>query len=141
MPHYIIADMFAITKTPAPEQSSTRGRQEGNLMEQFAVIKTGGKQYIVSPGQKLKIEKLPNKEGEEVVFDQVLLQETDPSTSSGQGILSIGTPLVQGAKVKGRVIRQGMGKKTIAYKYKAKKRAHSKKGHRQLFTEVEITEV
>ena len=100
----------------------------------FEIIKTGGKQYIVSPGQKIKIEKLPNKEGEEVVFDQVLLQETDKDTK-------IGTPLVQGAKVKGKVLRQGMGKKTIAYKYKAKKREKSKKGHRQLFTEVEITEV
>jgi large subunit ribosomal protein L21 len=82
------------------------------------------------------------------VFDQVLLQETDSSTlqsnsgqaGPGKGILSIGTPLVQGAKVKGKVIRQGMGKKIIAYKYKAKKREHSKKGHRQLFTEVEIIE-
>ena len=109
-------------------------------MKQFAVIKTGGKQYIVSPGQKIKVEKLPNKEGEEVVFDQVLLQETDSSAGSGQGTLKIGTPLVQGAKVKGKVLRQGMGKKTIAYKYKAKKREHSKKGHRQLFTEVEIIE-
>ena len=99
----------------------------------FAIIKTGGKQYIVTPGQKIKIEKLPNKEGEDVVFDQVLLQQTDKDTK-------IGTPLVQGVKVKGKVIRQGMGKKTIAYKYKAKKREHTKKGHRQLFTEVEITE-
>ncbi len=99
----------------------------------FTVIKTGGKQYIVAPGQKLKIEKLPNKEGEEIVFDQVLLQETEKDTK-------IGTPLVQGAKVRGKVLRQGMGKKTIAYKYKAKKREHSKKGHRQLFTEVEIIE-
>lgn len=100
----------------------------------FAVIKTGGKQYIVTPGQKIKIEKLLNKEGEEIVFDQVLLQET-------AGEPKIGTPLVQGAKVKGKVIRQGMGKKIITYKYKAKKREHSKKGHRQLFTEVEITEI
>ncbi len=111
----------------------------------FAIIKTGGKQYIVAPGQKIKIEKLPNKEGlpavatalqagEEVVFDQVLLQETEQDTK-------IGTPLVQGAKVKGKVIRQGMGKKIIIYKYKAKKREHSKKGHRQPFTEVEIIEV
>ena len=113
----------------------------------FAVIKTGGKQYIVTPGQKIKIEKLLNKEGlpaqagEEVVFDQVLLQETDPSAGSGQGTLKIGTPLVSGAKVKGKVIRQGMGKKIITYKYKAKKREHSKKGHRQLFTEVEITDI
>ena len=102
-------------------------------MKQFTVIKTGGKQYIVAPGQKIKIEKLPNKEGEEVIFDQVLLQETEKDTK-------IGTPLVQGAKVKGKVLRQGMGKKTIAYKYKTKKREHSKKGHRQLFTEVEIIE-
>lgn len=106
----------------------------------FAIIKTGGKQYIVAPGQKLKVEKLPNKEGlpaqagEEVVFDQVLLQETEKE-------IKIGTPLVQGATVKSKVLRQGMGKKTITYKYKAKKREHSKKGHRQLFTEVEIVDI
>ena len=106
----------------------------------LAIIKTGGKQYIVSPGQKIKIEKLPNKEGlpaqagEEVVFSQVLLQETDKDTK-------IGTPLIQGATVKGKIIRQAKGKKIIIFKYKAKKREHSKKGHRQLFTEVEITEV
>lgn len=102
------------------------------MADMFAIIKTGGKQYIVAPGQKLKIEKLLKKEGEEVVFDQVLLQETEKE-------IKIGTPLVQGATVKGKVLRQGMGKKTITYKYKAKKREHSKKGHRQLFTEVEIT--
>ena len=103
-------------------------------MAQLAVIKTGGKQYLVSPGQKIKIEKLPQKEGEEVVFNEVLLLEADKG-------VEIGTPLVEGAKVKGKVLRQAKAKKVIVFKFKAKKREKKKKGHRQLFTEVEITDI
>ncbi|MDO8424766.1 MAG: 50S ribosomal protein L21 [bacterium] len=98
----------------------------------LAVIKTGGKQYIVEPKQKLRIEKLDKKEGEEVIFDQVLLLEK-------QNKLEIGTPLVAKARVTAKVLSQGKNKKVIVYKYKAKKRYHRKKGHRQPFTEVEIT--
>lgn len=100
----------------------------------LAVIKTGGKQYLVSPGQKIKVEKLDAKEGGEVVFPEVLLLENEGKTD-------IGSPLVNGAKVTGKAIKQGRGEKLIVFKYKAKKRYHLKKGHRQAFTEVEITEI
>ena len=98
----------------------------------LAVIKTGGKQYIVTPGQKLKIEKLENKDGSEVAFKEVLLLEKD-------GNLEIGVPFVSGAHVSAKVLGQGKAEKVIIFKYKAKKRYHVKKGHRQSFTEVEIT--
>lgn len=97
----------------------------------LAVIKTGGKQYLVSPGEKIKIEKLEIEDGKEVIFDEVLLLDQD-------GKLEIGSPTIKGAKVVGKVIGQGKAKKVIIFKYKAKKRYHLKKGHRQQFTEVEI---
>lgn len=100
----------------------------------LAVIRTGGKQYLVTPGQKIKIEKLDKKEGEEVVFSEVLLLEK-------QNKLEIGNPLVKGVKVIGKVIAQGKGKKIIVFKYKSKTRYKVKKGHRQPFTEVEITKI
>ena len=100
----------------------------------FAVIKTGGKQYLVSPGQKIKTEKINKKEGSEIVFNEVLLVEKGKK-------IEIGTPLVKGAKVIGKVVRQGKAKKVIIFKYKAKKRYKVKKGHRQPFTEVEIMKI
>ena len=98
----------------------------------LAVIKTGGKQYLVSPGQKIKIEKLNKKEGSQVTFKEVLLLEKGKK-------VEIGTPLVKGAKVIGKIIKQGKGDKVTIVKYKAKTRQKSKKGHRQPLTEVEIT--
>jgi len=100
----------------------------------LAVIKTGGKQYLVSPGQKIKIEKIEKKIGEEVVFPEVLLLEK-------QKKIEIGTPLIKGAKVISKVLSHGKGKKLIVFKYKAKTRYKVKKGHRQPFTEVEITKI
>lgn len=100
----------------------------------LAVIKTGGKQYLVSPGQKIKIEKVDVKEGKEITFKEVLLLEK-------QRKLEIGTPLVKGAKVIGKVLKQGKGKKIIVFKYKSKTRYKVKKGHRQHFTEIEITKI
>jgi large subunit ribosomal protein L21 len=100
----------------------------------LAVIKTGGKQYLVTPGQKIKIEKINKKENSEIVFNQVLLLEKGKK-------VEIGTPLVKGAKVTGKVISQGKGKKVIIFKYKAKKRYKLKKGHRQPFTEVEVLKI
>jgi large subunit ribosomal protein L21 len=97
----------------------------------LAVIKTGGKQYLVSPGDKIKIEKLKTEENKEVVFDQVLL------LSKGKTI-KIGTPLVKGVKVMGKVLKQDKAKKVTILKYKPKKRYQVKKGHRQPYTEVEI---
>ena len=100
----------------------------------LAVIKTGGKQYIVSPGEKIKVEKLENKEGDEVVFREVLLLEKNKH-------VEIGSPLVSGAEVTAKVLSQGKAKKVIIFKYKAKKRYHLKKGHRQRFTEVDILNI
>ena len=98
----------------------------------MAVIRTGGKQYLVSPGQKVKIEKIKNKkEGQEVVFDEVLLLEKNKK-------LEIGDPFVKGAKVTGEILREGKGKKVIVFKYKPKTRYKVKRGHRQPFIEVEI---
>lgn len=100
----------------------------------LAVIRTGGKQYLVSPGDKIKIEKLDAKEGSEITFSEVLLLEKEKS-------LEIGTPLVKGGKVIGKVLKQGRGKKVIVFKYKSKTHYKKKKGHRQPFTEVEILKI
>jgi large subunit ribosomal protein L21 len=100
----------------------------------FAVIRTGGKQYLVSPGDKIKTEKLDEKEGEEVTFSDVLLLEK-------RNKLEIGNPKVKGAKVLGKILKQGKGKKVIVFKYKRKTRYKVKKGHRQPFTEIEILKI
>jgi len=100
----------------------------------FAIIKTGGKQYLVSPGDKIKIEKIDKPEGKEITFSQVLL------VMKGKTI-KIGTPLVKSAKVKARVLKQDKAKKVIVFKYKAKKRYQKKMGHRQPYTEVEILKI
>lgn len=100
----------------------------------LAVIKTGGKQYLVEPGKKLKVEKLKEEEGKEITFDQVLL--------IGEGDeIKIGTPFIEGAKVKAKILSHGKDDKVIVFKYKPKKRYQIKKGHRQPYTEVEIIKV
>ncbi|MBI2054384.1 MAG: 50S ribosomal protein L21 [Candidatus Staskawiczbacteria bacterium] len=98
----------------------------------LAVIKTGGKQYIVKPGDKLKIEKLEKKEGEGFIFSDVLLLEKNKK-------LEIGSPQVSGAEVEAKVLKHGKGDKIIVFKYKPKKRYKRKIGHRQPYTEIEIT--
>jgi large subunit ribosomal protein L21 len=98
----------------------------------FAVIQTGGKQYRVTPGEKLKIEKLEVKEGDVVTFDKVLL------TVDGEK-MNLGTPLVTGAAVTAKVLKQGRADKVIVFKYHSKTRRRKKNTHRQPFTEVEIT--
>jgi len=100
----------------------------------LAVIKTGGKQYLVSPNKKIKIEKIAGKEGDNIEFAEVLLIEKD-------GKVEIGKPLIKNAKVIGKILKQGKGKKIIIFKYKPKKRYSKKTGHRQHFTEVEIKDV
>ncbi len=111
----------------------------------LAVIKTGGKQYLVSPGQKIKIEKIEGKEGKEITFKEVLLVAYSPSGSARlrekNKKIEIGTPLVKGAAVVGKILKQGKGKKVIILKYKSKTRRKTKKGHRQPFTEIEITKI
>lgn len=98
----------------------------------LAVIKTGGKQYKVKVGDRIKIEKIEGKKGGKIVFKEVLFLGSEKD-------IKIGTPLVKGAKVEGRIIKTAKGKKIVGIKHKAKKRYKVKFGHRQSFTEVEIT--
>ncbi len=100
-----------------------------------AVIHTGGKQYLVSPGEKIKIEKLDAKKGDKVTFDKVLLLEDEKKN------VSIGTPFLKETKVEGEVLEEGREKKKIIFKYKPKKRYKVKKGHRQPYTQVEIKKI
>ncbi len=97
----------------------------------FAVIETGGKQYEVEPGKKIKIEKLLAEAGSEVAFDKVLLKGSDEKTE-------IGRPYVDGSSVSAIVIKQARDKKKIVFRYHSKNRYDKKKGHRQCYTEVEI---
>jgi len=100
----------------------------------LAIIRTGGKQYLVSPGQKIKIEKIEGKEGKEITFKDVLLLEKRKK-------LEIGDPLVKEAKVIGKILKQAKGEKIIVFKYQRKTRYKLKKGYRQPFTEVEILKI
>lgn len=100
-------------------------------MTNFAVIKTGGKQYIVKAGQKLKIEKISAEESGNFEFDKVLLVADE----SG---IKLGKPFVVGAKVGAKVLRQARDRKKIIFRYHSKTRYRKMKGHRQPFTEVEI---
>ena len=101
-------------------------------MEAYAVIETGGKQYRVSVGSIIEIEKIPGEADAEVSFDRVL------ALSDGTS-LSVGTPVVGGAAVKGKVLGQILGKKVISFKKKRRKGYEKTIGHRQELTKVEIT--
>ena len=100
----------------------------------FAIIETGGKQYKVSPGQKLKVEKLEAEAGSSLNLDKVLL------VSDGESV-QIGVPYVEGAKVEVKVLDQARHKKKIVFKYHSKTRYRKKKGHRQYYTELEVVSV
>ncbi len=104
------------------------------MEETLAVIKTGGKQYLVKPGEKIDIEKIPQKEGEEFFFEEVLLLKKGKE-------VKIGKPLLEDVKVKAKVLEQGKGEKIIVFKHKRRKRYKVKKGHRQPYTKVEILEI
>ena len=99
-----------------------------------AIIETGGKQYKVAEGDTLFIEKLPVEAGEAVTFDKVL------AVIDGENV-TVGTPVVEGAKVDASVVKNGKGKKIIVFKYKPKKGYRRKQGHRQPYTKVEITAI
>lgn len=100
----------------------------------YAIIKTGGKQYRVEEGNIINIEKLKAQEEEQVEFNEVLVVSKDDE-------LTIGTPVVEGAKVVGKVLEQGKDKKIIVFKYKAKKDYRKKQGHRQPFTRILIEKI
>jgi large subunit ribosomal protein L21 len=93
----------------------------------YAVVKTGGKQYRVNPGDSIEVEKLPYEVGEQIELDQVLLV-------AGGSDAKIGQPLVEGAKVKATVTRQVEGRKVVVFKYDHKNRYRRKGGHRQHYT-------
>lgn len=99
----------------------------------FAVVQTGGKQYKVSEGSSLKVEKLAIPEGQIVTFDKVLL------TYDEAGGLSVGKPFLEGVAIKAKIVQHAKGPKIIIFKYKAKKRERKKTGHRQPFTAVTIS--
>ncbi|KXU38995.1 50S ribosomal protein L21 [Ventosimonas gracilis] len=98
----------------------------------YAVIVTGGKQYKVREGERLKVEKLEIATGETVTFDRVLLVGKDEN-------VQIGAPLVEGAKVTGEVVAQGRHKKIRIIKFRRRKHHMKQQGHRQWFTEIKIT--
>ena len=99
----------------------------------YAIIATGGKQYTVSEGDVIKVEKLGVNAGDTVTFDQVLFVN--------DGDAKVGNPTVAGASVTASVIGEGKDKKVIVYKYKRKAGYHKKNGHRQLFTKVKIEKI
>ena len=100
----------------------------------YAIIRTGGKQYRVSEGDVLEVEKLNVQEGDEVVFDDVLTVVSD-------GDVKVGKPTVEGAKVTAKGAAQGKADKIFVFKYKAKSNYRKRQGHRQPFTRVEITSI
>ncbi len=100
----------------------------------FAIIKTGGKQYRVSEGDEIFIERLPGEAGEELRFEEVL-------AVGDEGSMVWGTPFVEGAVVTGELVKQGKGKKVVIFKMKSKKAYRRKNGHRQPYTRVKITKI
>ena len=99
----------------------------------YAIIATGGKQYKVSEGDVIKVEKLDAKVGESFTFEQVLIVNN--------GEVKVGDPTVAGASVEASVVSEGRGKKVIVYRYKRKSGYHKKNGHRQSYTEVKIEKI
>src|SRR3990167_7821924 len=101
----------------------------------IAIIKTGGKQYIVKEGTTLSVEKLAGEKGGKIAFDQVLLM------GDAGGEVKVGTPTVSGAKVEATILEQGRAPKVTVIKYKRKVRYKRKVGHRQHFTKVKIEKI
>ena len=101
----------------------------------FAVFKTGGKQYRVGKGDKLRVEKLPGNVGDAITFDQVLLIHGTGDAAK------IGPPLIGGAKVEAKIVGQGLGPKLVVFKFRRRKNYRRHTGHRQPFTALEITNI
>jgi len=97
----------------------------------YAVVKTGGKQYRVQAGEKIRIEQIPAEVGQEILLDQVLL------VGSGEEV-KLGAPLIAGASVKAKVLSQGRGEKVRIFKMRRRKHYRKSQGHRQNYTEIEI---
>jgi large subunit ribosomal protein L21 len=124
-------------KTKKTVKTVEKKTEKKEMPKDFAVIKAAGKQYLVYPGKKIKLNLAPEEKeikGKKLSFKEVLL------VVKGDKI-EIGRPTVKGAEVKAEIQGQGKGKKIVVFKYKSKKRYKVKKGHRQSFTEVEITDI
>lgn len=100
----------------------------------FAIVETGGKQYKVTPGDVIRVEKLDAEVGSEVTLDRVLLIANDED-------IKVGTPVVDGAKAVAKVVSHGKGKKIRIFKYKPKKNYRKRQGHRQPYTELSIEKI
>jgi large subunit ribosomal protein L21 len=100
----------------------------------YAVIRTGGKQYRVAPGDVLRLERLAGEVGSAVEFTEVLL-------AAGDGAVRIGRPLVEGALVRGQIVAQGRDRKILVFKKKRRKNYRRRRGHRQSITTVRVTEI
>ncbi len=100
----------------------------------FAVLKTGGKQYKVSQGDVIQVEKLDGKVGDQVTLDQILMIGDDDK-------IDVGSPVVQGSQVTGEIVDQAKGPKVIVFKKIRRKKYRRKNGHRQLITHLKITEI
>ena len=97
----------------------------------YAVIRTGGKQYKVSPGELLRVELLSGEVGSEITFSEILLTSAD-------GAVQVGTPLISGSSVTARIVQHGKERKILVFKKKRRKNYRRKRGHRQHFTAVQI---
>ena len=100
----------------------------------YAIIRSGGKQYRVAEGDVVRLEKLEAEAGSTVEFPDVLLVSTDEQTY-------VGRPQVEGAKVTGTVASEGLGKKVLVFKYRAKKQYRRMRGHRQAYSDVHIDQI
>ena len=103
-------------------------------MAEYAVIQTGGKQYRVAAGDTIRVESLPGDIGDTVEL-------TDVRMVSTEGSVTLGTPTVEGARVVTEISESGKGKKIVVFKYKSKVRYRRKKGHRQQFTDLTVTDI
>ena len=136
-PAVLSEDTFAASAEPAPAGPEVAAASSGPAPtpagpRPYAVIETGGKQYRVSIGDRISVEKLPVEAGGQVVIDRVLLL-------GGDGATRVGAPVVTGAAVTATVEEQFRGEKLIIFKYKAKKRYRRRTGHRQSLTRLTIT--
>ena len=103
-------------------------------MSDYAIIKTGGKQYRVSPGDLIRVETLPGEAGDVIILDEVLMKAVN-------GVAMFGEPLIDKSSVTATIVSSGRDKKITVFKYKAKTRYRRKNGHRQPYTDLKITEI
>ena len=124
----------ALLSAPKNAAFISASLSEREVLFVFAIIETGGKQYKVIEQDIIFVEKLEANEGDEIVFDSVMALSND-------GGFKVGTPVVEGATVTGKVLKNGKAKKIYVLKYKAKKNEKKKIGHRQPFTKVQIVKI